>query len=82
MEEVRTQTQMTKETGDIPNRCVECFQLVEEPIYNVIGKIGPADHPATFNLSFEEGGNPIGICRDCLEIFWKEQAEGDYHDQS
>ena len=61
--------------NEVSHRCVECFNVVDEPIYVVLGKVGPADHPATFRLSFEEDGKPVGICKDCLESFWSEHAE-------
>lgn len=62
-------------TQDVSHRCCECFETVDEPIFNVLGKMGPDDNPATFNLSFEQDGKPIGICSECLEEFWKGQAE-------
>ena len=58
----------------VSHRCAECFGDTDEPIFNVIGKVGPPDNPATFNLSFEQDGKPIGICSDCLDDFWMRNA--------
>lgn len=59
-------------------RCAECFEVVDEPIYNLIFKVGPPDHPATGMVSFECGGNPVGVCEDCLYGLLKERVE-DWH---
>jgi hypothetical protein len=59
-------------------KCYNCFSIVEEPIYNMIFKIGPDDNTATGNLSFECEGEPVGVCEDCLFEILKERVQ-DWH---